>query len=86
MSLPVEDEDEHELITEDWLITAGVFGKIDIGGSFWFQIYPHLGRCQVGSTNPQEYYGWHEELDLPPVKTRGDVRQVCKALGIPIKA
>jgi len=82
----VEDEDEHEPITEDWLIAAGVSGKIDMGGSFWFQIYPYCGSCQIGSTNHQAYYGWDEDLDLPPVKTRGDVRRVCKALGIPIKA
>jgi hypothetical protein len=86
MNLTVEDEDEHEIITEPWLIAAGVFGKIDLGGSFWFRVYPHLGSCQIGSANDAPYYGWDEELDLPPVKTRGDVRRVCKALGIPIKA
>jgi hypothetical protein len=77
--------DEHEPITEDWLIAAGLLGTVDMGGSFWFRIYPHLGSCQIGCTNHQEFYGWDEELDLPPVKTRGDVRRVCKALGIQIK-
>jgi len=83
--LAEHDEDEHEPITEDWLIAAGVFGAIDMGNNFWFQVYPHLGSCQIGCTNGQEFYGWDEEIDLPPVKTRGDVRRVCKALGIQIK-
>ena len=83
--LAEHDEDEHEPITEDWLIAAGVFGRIDMGNNFWFQVYPHLGSCQIGCTNHQEFYGFDVELDLPPVKTRGDVRRVCKALGIQIK-
>jgi hypothetical protein len=83
--LAEHDEDEHEPITEDWLIAAGVSGTIDMGGSFWFRIYPHLGTIEIGSTNDCGYYGWDEELELPPVETRGDVRRVCKTLGIPIK-
>jgi len=83
--LAEHDEDEHEPVTEEWLIAAEVFGRIDMGNNFWFQVYPHLGSCQIGRTNHQEFPGFDVELDLPPVKTRGDVRRVCKALGIQIK-
>lgn len=82
-------ENDAEAITEDWLRSMGfeisIVGK---EGPVGF-VYRKVWQAEIGDpcfTIDEDGDVYLPFNDLPkPVKTRGDVRQICEALGIELK-
>ena len=70
--------DEDELVTRAWL------GEVGLGVEYSHEI--GLGfALHTHDLVPWGIVYEDAEMDLPPVKTRGDVRRLCKALGKELK-
>jgi hypothetical protein len=78
------EQDDQEPVTEEWLRSVG-FVKVDSG----FRLNSEAaGKHHLRYTNVfcHDSEGWWANgLGIRPQKTRGDVRLLCRALGINLK-
>lgn len=70
--------DDGEAVTAEWLEVVGLSDAIELPEQFGIQFYPD------GYAGLWYYYGPGKDLRIE-CKTRGDVRRLCKALGIELK-
>lgn len=84
--------DEHDAITPEWLVSVGfrhslnpLWLMVDFGkeNSHWLAIKKDLSECDIGQKVPS--YDYDPQVPIPVPLTRGAVRSLCKALGIPLK-
>jgi hypothetical protein len=81
--------DDAEPVTEEWLSSVvGRGATVRIGGGFTVSFYlssPPDITYENGV--PAHGYGYESGCtDLPSCPTRGDVRRLCYALGVPLKS
>lgn len=87
-------EDDDEPVTDQWFKEAGAeyFGEAlmwswRIGGLTVMGVLPARlpDGCWSYRTRFDDKYCGSGIVDLPPQKTRGDVRRLCKAIGVELK-
>lgn len=81
--------DDDEPITDEW--TESVWGQkhIDISDSFTLFVLQEKKHGKIGvsiDAEGSERGGRCYVLDLPHITTRGQLRRLCKALGVEIKS
>jgi hypothetical protein len=80
--------DEGEPVTAEWLRQVG-FEEAPNSTYLWLRFGSHAVATRVWDKSwvLGHFYdcGDYEEIPIPPLKTRGDVRRLCKALFIPLK-
>ena len=76
--------DDAEPVTEEWL--KAVLGEkmtYDMGFDFRVRFYVY-SQPEIEYETGRGYEHCESSVDLPEAKTRGDVRRICAALGVPL--